>query len=45
MREKSALEAATDKSLCVEDSVSWVHGSLVLGGITDETLLCREGDI
>ena len=31
-------ELASDKTLGVEDCVSWVHGDLVLCGITDETL-------
>ena len=30
--------------LYIEDRVSWVHGSLVLGGLTDQTLLIVEGD-
>ena len=31
-------------SLDIEDGVLWVHSSLVLGGLTDETLLGGEGD-
>lgn len=31
-----------DYSLDIEDGVAGVHGSLVLGGLTDETLLVRE---
>ena len=30
--------------LDVEDSVAWVHGSLVLGRLTDQTLLVGEGN-
>jgi hypothetical protein len=29
--------------LDIEDCVLWVHGSLVLGRLADETLLAREG--
>ena len=38
-------EFSTDKSLSIEDGVSWVSGSLILGGITDESLLVSEGDV
>ncbi len=31
-------------SLDIENGVSWVHGSLVLGRLTDQTLLVGEGD-
>lgn len=31
-------------SLDIEDGVLWVHGSLVLRGLSDETLLGGEGD-
>jgi hypothetical protein len=37
-------ELATDKTLCIEDSVGRVHGDLVLGGITDQTLGIGEGN-
>jgi hypothetical protein len=30
--------------LDIKDGVSWVHGSLVLCGFTDQTLLVGEGD-
>jgi hypothetical protein len=30
--------------LDIKDGVPWVHGGLVLGGLTDETLLVGEGD-
>ena len=36
---------ATDETLGIEDSVGGVSGSLVLGGVTDETLLFSEGDV
>ena len=39
------LVAATDETFCVKDGVPGVHGSLVLGGITNETLLGGEGDV
>lgn len=31
-------------SLGIEDGVDGVHGSIVLGGLTNETLLVREGN-
>lgn len=37
-------ELATDETLGIEDGVGWVHGDLVLGGITDQTLGVGEGD-
>lgn len=40
----SISELATDQSLCVEDCVGWVHGDLVLGGISNETLGVGEGN-
>lgn len=30
--------------LDIEDGISWVHGSLVLCGLTDQTFLVGEGD-
>jgi len=39
------IETATDKTLGIENGVGGVHGSLVLGGITDETLLLGEGNV
>ena len=39
------LELTADKTLGVEDSVGWVSGCLVLGSITDETLLLSEGNV
>ena len=36
---------ATDQTLGVEDGVSGVSGSLVLGSISNETLLLSEGDV
>ena len=38
-------EFSTNKSLGIEDSVSWVSSSLVLGGITDESLLISESNV
>ena len=38
------LEATTNETLRVEDRVLGVHSSLVLGGITDQTLLVGEGN-
>lgn len=37
-------ELATDQTLGIEDSVRGVHGNLVLGGITDQTLGVGETD-
>lgn len=34
----------SDQTLDIEDGVGRVHGSLVLGGLTDETLLGGEGN-
>ena len=38
-------ELPADQTLSVEDCVGRVHGHLVLGGITDETLSVGESDI
>jgi hypothetical protein len=38
------IESTTDQTLDIEDSVLGVHGGLVLGGLTDQTLLSGEGD-
>lgn len=40
----SVGELATDQTLGIEDSVLGVHGDLVLGGITDQTLGVGETD-
>jgi hypothetical protein len=39
------LVASTDKALRVKNSVAGVHRSLILCGITNQTLLRREGDV
>ena len=39
------IETTTNQTLSIEDGVFGVHGSLVLGSITNETLLVRESDI
>jgi hypothetical protein len=39
------IETTTDKTLSIENGVLGVHGSLVLGGITNKTLVVRESDI
>mmetsp|Transcript_34381 Transcript_34381/g.60428 ORF Transcript_34381/g.60428 Transcript_34381/m.60428 type:complete len:261 (-) Transcript_34381:53-835(-) len=38
-------ELAADEALGIEDGVGSVHGGLGLGGVADETLGLREGDI
>jgi hypothetical protein len=39
------VEFTTDESLGIEDGVVGVHGDLILGSISDETLAFRESDI
>ena len=39
------LETTANETLRIEDSVAGVHGGLILGSITNETLLGREGDV
>ena len=39
------VELATDETLRVKDGVVGVHRDLVLGGISDQTLVVGEGDI
>ena len=41
----SVRELSSDESLGVEDGVVRVHGDLVLGGITDESLRVVESDV
>jgi len=43
--DSAVAELAADKTLGVEDSVRWVSCGLILGGVTDETLLLSEGDV
>jgi hypothetical protein len=38
------IETTTNQTLGIEDSVAGVHGSIVLGGLTDQTLLLGEGN-
>jgi len=38
-------ELSTNKSLGIEDSVQWVSGSLILGSISDESLIFGESNI
>jgi hypothetical protein len=40
----SICELATDQALGIEDCVDWVHGDLVLCGISNETLSVCEGN-
>lgn len=39
------VEPATDQALGVEDGILRIEGALVLGGVADETLCIREGDV
>jgi len=39
------IETSTDEALSVEDSICWVHGDLVLSGISDQTLGVGESDV
>jgi hypothetical protein len=41
----NSLKSATDKTFGVKDGVKRVHGGLILGGITNQTLLSGESDI
>ena len=41
----SILESSSNKTLGVEDGVVWVHCDLILGGITDQTLVVGERDV
>ena len=41
----SIAELATDETLSVEDGVVGVHGDLVLGSVTNQSLTLAEGDI
>ena len=41
----SVIILATDEALGVEDGVVGVHGDLVLGSVSDETLRVGKGDI
>ena len=43
--DSAVAELAADKTLGVEDSVCWVSCGLVLGGVTDKTLLLGECDV
>jgi len=38
-------EFSSDKSLSVEDCVGWVHGDLVLGGISDQSFGVVESNV
>jgi len=40
-----SLKSATNETLSIKYGVRRVHGSLILGGITNETLLSRERDV
>jgi hypothetical protein len=40
-----SLKPSTNQSLSIEDGVSWVHSSLVFGGIADQTFLSGEGNV
>eukprot|EP00123_Amoebidium_parasiticum_P000990 comp11954_c0_seq1/m.6633 comp11954_c0_seq1/g.6633 ORF comp11954_c0_seq1/g.6633 comp11954_c0_seq1/m.6633 type:complete len:116 (+) comp11954_c0_seq1:2155-2502(+) len=42
---RGVVEATADQALSVENGVLGVHGHLVLGGITNQTLGVSEGDI
>jgi len=39
------IELSADESFGVEDRIRWVHGDLILGGITDKTLAVVESNI
>ena len=39
------FELSSDESLGIEDSVQWVSGSLILGSISDESVILGEGNV
>lgn len=41
----NSLKSSANETLRIEDGVFRVHGSLVLGGVTNKSLLGRESDI
>jgi hypothetical protein len=41
---RKLVDVFASDSLDIEDGVLWVHGSLVLGRLTNQTLLAGEGD-
>lgn len=41
----NSLKSATDQTFSVKNGVKRVHGGLILGGITNQTLLSRKSDI
>jgi hypothetical protein len=42
---RNVLEAASNKTLGIEDSVAGVHGGLIFGSVTNQTLLVGKGNI
>lgn len=40
----SSHSLATNQALRVEDCVDWVHGHLILSGVTDQALCVCEGN-
>lgn len=45
IRRNDLLVSSANETLRIEDSIAGIHGSLVFCGITNETLLSREGDV
>jgi len=43
--DRGISKLSTDQTLGIEDGILRVHGNLVLGGITDQSLSTREGNI
>jgi hypothetical protein len=39
------MEFSSDESLCIKDSVFWIFGNLVLGSVSDQSLIVGEPNI
>jgi len=39
------LKFSSNESFCIEDSVQWISGCLILGGVSNQSLVFREGNV